>query len=131
MSTDQYHPSNAVNTQEINVPQDNTGELKNPNDPMFQTPEKRPTLESDNSSFGPINPAMENIDAEPSNQPPQPNYWRGQMNELKGTVQQVVGNIKQDGNLSSRGEQAKMDGKQEKEAAREIEDEKVERRENN
>lgn len=131
MSTDQYHPSNAVNTQEINVPQDNTGELKNPNDPMFQTPEKRPVLESDNSSFGPINPAMEDIDAEPSNQPPQPNYWRGQMNSIKGTVQQVVGNIKQDGNLSSRGEQAKMDGKQEKEAAREIEDEKVERRENN
>jgi uncharacterized protein YjbJ (UPF0337 family) len=131
MSTDQYHPSNAVNTQEINVPQDNTGELKYPNDPVFQTPEKRPTLESDNSSFGPIHPDMEKIDAEPTNQPAQPNYWRGQMNEIKGTVQQVVGNIKQDGNLTSRGEQAKIDGRQEKVAAREIEDEKVDRRENN
>lgn len=130
-STDQLHPSKAVNTREIQVPQENMAELKNPNDPMFQTPEKRPTLESDNSSFGPINPAMESIDAEPSNLPPQPNFWRGQMNEIKGSVQQVVGNIKQDGNLTSKGEQVKMDGQQEKAAARLIEDEKVDRRANN
>ncbi|CAO3670996.1 unnamed protein product [Umbelopsis ramanniana] len=130
-SIDHLHPSNAVNSEEIQVPQENTAELKDPNDPMFKTPEKRPAFESDNSSFGPINPALEHIDDDPSNLPPQPNYWRGQMNEIKGAVQQVVGNIKQDGNLTSKGEQAKMEGQQEKAAARAIEDEKVERRENN
>ncbi|GAB5591763.1 hypothetical protein Unana1_06663 [Umbelopsis nana] len=130
-SEDQLHPSNAVNTQEIQVPHENTAELKDPNDPMFQTPEIRPTLESENSSFGPINPAMENIDAEPRNRPPQPNFWRGQLNEIKGAVQQVVGNIKQDGDLASKGEQIKMEGQQEKAAARLVEDEKVDRRANN
>jgi uncharacterized protein YjbJ (UPF0337 family) len=53
------------------------------------------------------------------------------MNEIKGSVQQVIGNIKQDGNLTSKGEQVKMDGQQEKAAARLIEDEKVDRRANN